>query len=383
MLVDSVPDSPILSLIEQVFRLRAAGHPVLSLHIGEPDFETPVGIREAASRAMREGLTHYVAAQGMPDLRAAIADRESARHHVPAGPDDVVVLPAKFGIYASVLATAAPGDDVLLPDPTYLFDAPIRLAGARPISFPLRADFSLDPAALDAAVTPRSKLLFLVTPANPTGRTLRRDELRAVLGIARDRGLTVVSDETYASLVYEGSHLATASVGDGTVPIVTLGSFSKAFAMTGWRAGYAIAPSPIRERLVKVVEHTLTCVPPFVQRACLWALQHADGDTTRFREKFRERRDHLLNRMDDLPGLRCVRPEGAFYLFPSYDLKMPSREFAARLLDEERLAIVPGVAFGSRGEGHVRISYTSPIDVLDEGMERLGRFLESHGARRG
>lgn len=383
MLVDTIPDSPILSLIDRVFRLRASGHPVLALHIGEPEFETPAGIRDAAYRAMNEGLTHYVAAQGMPDLRAGIAERLSADHRIPAAADDVVVLPAKFGIFASILATTAPGDDVLLPNPTYLFDQPVRLAGARPVYFPLRRDFSFDPAALDAAVTPRSKLLLLVTPANPTGRVLRRDELKAILGIAQDRHLTVVSDETYASLVYEGSHVATASVGDGSVPIVTLGSFSKAFAMTGWRAGYAVAPPETRERLVRVVEHTLTCVPPFVQRACLWALQHAGPETARFRESYRERRDLLLDRLDDLPGIRCVRPEGAFYAFPSYDLRIPSADFAARLLDEERVAVVPGIAFGTEGEQHLRLSYTCAVEQLDEALGRLGQFLERHGALRG
>jgi aspartate aminotransferase len=383
MLVDEVADSPILSLIDRIFRLREQGHEVLGLHIGEPDFETPSGIRDAAYRAMNEGFTHYVSAQGMPDLRSAIAERLRRRQGVDARGEDVVVVPTKFGIYASLLATVEPGAEVLLPDPTYLFEQPVRLMGARPVYFPLRRDFSFDPAALDAAITPKSKVLFLVTPANPTGRILRRDELRAAVAIARDHGLTIVSDETYESLIYEGPHLAAAKVANGEVPVVTLGSFSKTYAMTGWRAGYVVAPKEIRERVVKVVEHTLTCVPPFVQRACLWALEHADADAARFRELFRERRDHILNRLDDLPGVTCTRPEGAFYVFPRFDLKMSSVEFAGRLLEEERLAVVPGVAFGPGGEGHVRISFSSPIPALDEGMVRFGRFLEVHGARRG
>ena len=383
MIVDEIGESPILALIDQIFQLRQRGEKVLGLHIGEPDFDTPQGIRDAAYRAMNEGLTHYVSAQGMPDLREAIASRLATRHRIPATANDIVVLPAKFAIYASLLATVSAQDEVLLPDPTYLFEQPVRLAGARPVYVPLNRDFSLNPEALEGAITPRSRLLILVTPANPTGRVMRRDEVRVALAIARDHGLTVLSDETYESLIYEGTHVAPASLAESGVSVVTVGSFSKVYSMTGWRAGFVCAPPEVRSRIVKVMEHTLTCIPPFIQRACLWALQNAGPDEQRFRELFRERRDNLLTRLDDLPGISYTRPEGAFYVFPSYDLPFSSVEFTRRLLEEEHMALVPGVSFGPAGEGHVRISYSSPVDLLDEGMRRLGSFLERHGAGRG
>ncbi|HYB77304.1 MAG TPA: aminotransferase class I/II-fold pyridoxal phosphate-dependent enzyme, partial [Thermoplasmata archaeon] len=250
MLVDEIGESPVLALIDRIFELRQRGEKVLGLHIGEPDFETPKGIRDAAYRAMNEGWTHYASAPGLPELRSAIAARLASRHRIPATADSVVVLPAKFAIYASLLATVAPGEAVLLPDPTYLFEQPVRLTGARPVYFPLRRDFSLDPETLEKAITPESRLLVLVTPGNPTGRVLRRDEVRTALEIARDHRLTVLSDETYASLVYEGSHIAPASLADPDVPVVTIGSFSKTYSMTGWRAGFASAPPAIRARLV-------------------------------------------------------------------------------------------------------------------------------------
>ncbi|MCI4339359.1 MAG: pyridoxal phosphate-dependent aminotransferase [Thermoplasmata archaeon] len=378
MTVDAVTESPILSLIDEIFRLRQAGVSVLGLHIGEPDFDTPVGIRDAAYRAMNEGFTHYVSAQGMPELRSAIATRLQTRNHIPTSPDDVVVMSAKFAIYATLLSTVGAGDEVLLPDPTYLFEQPVQLAGARPVYVPLRSDFSLDAEALRAAVTPRSKLLILVSPANPTGRVLRREEVRAALEIARDHRLTVVSDETYESLIYDGTHVSPGSMAAPEVPVVTVGSFSKLYAMTGWRAGYAAAPPEIRARLVKVMEHTLTCVPPFVQKACVWALEHAAPDEERFRAAFRERRDHLLQRLARIEGLTTVRPEGAFYVFPRYDLAESSLSFCSQLLSEEKLALVPGVAFGPHGERHLRISYTSSIETLDEGMDRLERYLVRH-----
>jgi aspartate aminotransferase len=376
--LDDIGESPILALIDRIFELRRRGDSIIGLHIGEPDFDTPAGIQEAATRAMREGLTHYTSAQGMPDLREAIAARASRRHGVPATAADVVVLPAKFAIFATLLATVRPGDEVLLPDPTYLFEQPIRLAGAKPVYAPLGPDFRLDVAALERAVTPRTRLLFLVSPANPTGRLLSREELADALALARERNLTVVSDETYESLVYDGRHVAAASLPDAEGRVVTIGSFSKIFAMTGWRVGWAMAPPPLVRRLVKVMEHTLTCLPPFVQRAALWGLEHAEADAERFREQFRARRDRLLARLEKIPGLSVVRPQGAFYVFPSYDLPFSSVEFCERLLEEERLALVPGVAFGPRGEGHVRISYSSPAEALDEGAERLARFAERH-----
>jgi aspartate aminotransferase len=384
VLVDEIGDSPILSLISRIFELRQRGEKVLGLHIGEPDFETPQGIREAAFRAMNEGLTHYVTSQGLPELREAIAARLRERHRIPTTAADVVVLPAKYAIYASLLATVAPGDEVLLPDPTYLFEQPVRLVGARPVYFPSGREFALNPAALESAITPKSKVLILVSPGNPTGRLLRKAEVRSALEIARDHHLTILSDETYESLVYEGTHIAPASLGEGGTPaVVTVGSFSKMYAMTGWRAGFAVAPPVVRDRLVKIMEHTLTCIPPFIQRACLWALLNAGPDEARFREIFRERRDQVLSRLDDLPGISYTRPEGAFYVFPKYGLPWSSIEFANRLLEEERLALVPGVAFGPSGERHVRISYSSPIEYLDDGMNRLRRFLERHGAQRG
>jgi len=380
MRVDDISESPILSLIDRIFEARQRGSTILGLHIGEPDFETPPGIRAAAARAMDEGLTHYAPAQGMLDLREAIAERLHRLHGIPATAGDVVVMPGKLAIYAGLLATTDPGDEVLLPDPTYLFEQPVQLVGARPVYFPLRDDFSFNPATLEKAITPRSRVLILTSPSNPTGRLLSRDEVRAALEIARDHRLTVLSDETYESLVYEGPHVAPASLPEGEGRVVTIGSFSKMFAMTGWRAGYAVAPPVLRTRLVKVVEHTLTCVPPFIQRACLWGLQNAEPDIVRFREEFRIRRDRFFDLLQRIPGLEVARPAGAFYMFPRYRLPLSSVDFCNRLLDEEQMAVVPGVSFGPSGEGHFRISFTAPMTALEEGARRLRHFIEHASA---
>lgn len=380
MLVDTIPDSPILTLMERIFRMRAAGDTVLGLHIGEPDFDTPPGIRAAATRALEGGQTHYTSSQGTPELRRAIAERLGCRHHIPARADDVVVMPSKFAIYATILATTSPGDEVLIPNPTYLFEQAVRLAGATPVFVPLRKDYGLDPAALEAAVTPRTRLILFATPGNPTGHLLDRHDLQAAIGIAREHRLTLASDETYESLVYDGTHVASAALAYGAERVVTLGSFSKTFAMTGWRAGYAIAPPAIRARMVKIMEHTLTCLPPFIQEACTWALEHAEPDAERFRREFRDRRDTLVPALAAIPGFHLDRPGGAFYAFPSYDLPLSSVEFCDHLLSEEHVAVVPGISFGPAGERHIRIAYTRPTVELVEGAARIRRFVLRHSS---
>ncbi len=380
MLVDTIPDSPILTLMERIFRMRAAGETVIGLHIGEPDFDTPPGIRAAATRALEEGQTHYGSSQGTPELRSAIAERLARRHHIPARAEDVVIMPSKFAIYATILATTSPGDEVLIPNPTYLFEQAVRLAGATPVFVPLRENYGLDPAILEAAVTPRTRLIIYATPGNPTGHLMDRHDLQATIEIARKHQLILASDETYESLVYDGTHFASAALAYGAERVVTLGSFSKTFAMTGWRAGYAIAPPSIRARLVKVVEHTLTCIPPFVQEGCRWALEHAEPEAERFREEFRARRDALVPALASIPGFHLARPDGAFYAFPSYDLPLSSVEFAERLLIEEHVAVVPGLSFGPAGERHIRISYARPRAELAEGVGRIRHFVERHRA---
>jgi len=364
-------------------RATREGREVLRLHIGDPELETPAGIREAASESMARGHTHYAPPQGLLRLRAAIVERWASRHRVPATAEQVVVVPAKFAIYAALLATTDPGDEVLFADPSYFFEEPVRLCGARAVRFPLRRDHSLDLDALAGAVTPRTKVLVLVTPGNPTGRVLHRDELKAATEIAKDHGLTVLSDEAYSELVYDGEHVSVGSVAPPEVPVVTVGSFSKTYAMSGWRAGFALAPPEIAGRMVRVVEHTLTCIPPFVQDAARWALLHGDEAARSLRETLRERRDHLLGRLDDVGGLSYVHPEGALYVFPQYDLALPSTEFALALLREEGVAVAPGSAFGPRGEGHIRIAYTLDPAGLDRAAQRLGAFLERRGGRRG
>jgi aspartate aminotransferase len=376
MFVDSIEESPILALIDRIFEMRSRGETVLGLHIGEPDFDTPQGIRNAATRALEEGLTHYTSAQGLPELREAIAERLQRRHQIRSTASDVVVLPAKFAIYATLLVTAGVGDEVLLSNPTYLFDQPTRLVGATPKYFPLGPKFRLDVGALRKAITRKTRAIVLANPSNPTGQVLDRHEVSAVVDIAREHKIVLVSDETYESLVYGVPHVAAHAVAGSLDGVVTIGSFSKVFAMTGWRVGYAVAPPAIRERLVKVMEHTLTCLPPFIQRACAWGLAHCEPDAERFRDVFLERRDHLLEALESIRNLEVTRPAGAFYVFPRYNLPVSSVDFCRRLLEEEHLAVVPGVAFGSEGERHIRISYSRPMPELDDGVARLRRFLD-------
>ncbi len=377
------PENPAHEIDREAARAARDGREVFRLHIGDPDLETPKGIRDAAQRALEQGRTHYAPTQGFLRLREALVERWAAPHKVPAAPEQVVVLPTKFAVFAALAATIDRGDEVLFADPSYFFSEPVQLLGGVPVRFPLRPDHSLDLEALHDALTPKTRVLVLVTPGNPTGRRLRTEELRAAGEIVGDRGVTIVSDEAYSELVYEGSHVSTASAVAEDVPVVTLGSFSKTYAMSGWRAGFAVAPKEIAARMVKVAEHTITCVPPFVQDACRWALENGDADRQKIREQLRERRDQLLARLDDVPGLSYVHPDGAIYVFPRVEVPGSSVEIARALLAEEGVATAPGSAFGSRGEGHLRIAYTAAPERLDLAVERLTRFLVRHGASRG
>jgi aspartate aminotransferase len=368
---------------QEVARAVRERREVFPLHVGDPDLETPVGIREAAAKAMAEGRTHYAPPQGLARLRAAIVEHWASRHGVPATAEEVVVLPAKLALYGILVASLDPGEEVLFADPSYFFEEPTRLARGVPSRFPLREDHSLDLDGLAEAITPRTRVVALVTPGNPTGRRLKKDELRAVGEIVKGRGITVLSDEAYSELVYDGSHVSTASVVPPEVSVATVGSFSKTYAMSGWRAGFAIAPKELAVRLVRVVEHTITCIPPFVQEACRWALENGERDGARLRGVLQERRDQLLGRLDDLPGLSYVPPDSAIYVFPRYEVRLSSAEFARRLLAEEGVAVAPGAAFGPRGEGHVRVAYSLPPERLDQAADRLGSFLERLGASRG
>ena len=356
----------------------------ISLGVGEPDFITPWHIRSAGIRSLQKGYTSYTGNRGLSELRGLISRYLSERFGVQYAPDRIIVtVGASEGIDLALRTTCEAGDEVLLPDPAYVSYAPIvSLCGGVPVSVSCTAEngFILTPEALEAAVTPRTKSVILAYPNNPTGAVMTEQQLRAILPVIEKHDLLVISDEIYAELTYGGAHCSVASLADMRERTILLSGFSKAFAMTGWRIGYACAPEAIDAAMLKVHQYTMLCAPRIAQHAAVQALSggFADGfaAVTQMRTEYDRRRRFLVGALNGL-GLSCFEPRGAFYVFPSVRATgLTGEQFAERLLMEEQVAVVPGNAFGACGESHVRCSYATGMDELREAVARISRFVE-------
>jgi len=360
--------------------LEATGRSVIHLEIGEPDFDTPANIREAAKRALDQGATHYTATVGIPELRAAIAADATARKGFAVTPDRVVVTPGgKPIMFFAILALIDEGDEVIYPDPGFpIYESMASYVGGKAVPCPVRQEngFRLDPAELASLVTPRTRLVILNSPANPTGGVSTRADLEQIAALARDHDLVVLADEIYGRILYEGEHVSIASLPGMAERTIVLDGFSKTYAMTGWRLGYGIMPKKLAERVELLLTHSVGCTADFSQVAAIAAL-HGDQDTVRAMcDSFHERRDRIVPLLNSLPGVRCALPQGAFYVFPdvsSYGLS--SKQLADYLLDQAGVALLAGSDFGRGGEGYLRISYATAWEQIVEGVERIRQAL--------
>jgi len=376
--VTSIESSPTVRLGDLVAELKAKGTKVLSLAIGEPDFPTPAHIVEAAKVALDKGYTKYTQAAGLPELREAIAEKSARENRIPAKPGNVLVAPTKHTLFMTCMALLDSGDEAIIPDPGWVSYGPmVRLAGATPI--PVRAadedGFVPTADAVAEAITPRTRLLMLNSPANPAGSVYSRDEMRALADLAKDHDLIVVSDEIYEKILYEGVHVSPASLDGMFERTVTVNGFSKTYSMTGWRLGWLVAPPHLFKEISKVQEHTITCATAFAQMAGVAALRGPTAPLETMVAEFRRRRDLVLAELEKIDRLSTYRPSGAFYVFPRVDAPMSSAALGERILTESGVAITPGSAFGEAGEGHLRISYAASRETITEGIRRIGEVL--------
>jgi len=361
--------------------LEAQGRKVIHLEIGEPDFATPRHIIEAAKKALDEGWTHYGPAQGFPDLREAIADYVSRTRSIRVGPDHVAVVPGgKPILFFPMLALLEPGDEVLYPNPGFpIYESMIRFLGAVPVPLPLMEErgFALDLDLLRDRLSERTRLLILNSPHNPTGGVLSRADVEAIADMVRDRDLMVLSDEIYSRIYYDEPPLSIASLPGMLEKTIILDGFSKTYAMTGWRIGYGVMPTWLVAAVNRLMVNSNSCTASFTQRAALAALTGPQDDADRMVAEFRRRRDAFCDALNALPGLRCARPQGAFYAFPNIrDTGFSSGELADRLLEEAGVACLSGTAFGAFGEGYLRFSYANSYENLMEALERIAAFLK-------
>ncbi|HET9416569.1 MAG TPA: aminotransferase class I/II-fold pyridoxal phosphate-dependent enzyme [Candidatus Limnocylindria bacterium] len=373
--------------IRRFFDMLAEMKDVISLTIGEPDFTTPEGITRAAIESLEAGETHYTANGGMIELRELIATNLRDRYGVEYDPrtELIITVGASEGVDASLRATINPGDEVIYHEPCFVAYAPcIQLAGgeAVPVATTDATDFRVTAPMIEAAVTPRTKAIFLGYPNNPTGAVLDRSELEAIGRVADEHDLLVFSDEIYDRLVYgEHEHTAFSALPGMRDRTVLLGGFSKSYAMTGWRIGYVAAPAALMAGIAKVHQYGIMCAPTAAQFAAIEALRSGEAALQEMRAEYDRRRRYMTDRFNAM-GMSCFEPMGAFYCFPHVTdaTGMDETAFAEALLEEERVGVVPGTAFGPSGAGHVRVCYATAYEQIVEAMDRIERFVGRHRA---
>lgn len=356
----------------------------ISLGVGEPDFITPYNVREAAIRSVQRGLTQYTGNRGLPELIELISKYLKTRFNVDYPPERIIVtVGASEGIDLALRAVCEVGDEILIPEPSYVSYSPtVTLAGGVPVPLKCSAEngFIITPELIERAVTPRTKAIIVPYPNNPTGGIMTEEELRALVPVIKKHDLLVISDEIYAELTYGRRHFSIASIEDMRERTVLINGFSKAFAMTGWRVGFVCAPEEIDRAMLKIHQYTMLCAPQPSQRAAVCALKDglADGFSTveEMRADYERRGNYLVNSFNSL-GLKCFEPKGAFYVFPSVKATgLDGEEFANRLLERYKVAVVPGSAFGDAGKYHVRCSYATSVKQLTEAIARISAFVE-------
>ena len=369
------------SVLARARELEREGREIIHLEIGEPDFDTPLHIREAAAAALRAGETHYCPSAGIPELREEAARYLSTSRHIRVDPANVLVgTGAKPFLFFTILATCNPGDEVVYPDPGFpIYESAIRWAGATPVALPLleERDFAFDLADLESRLSPRTKLVILNSPQNPTGGALSPDETAKAAALLADSAAWVLSDEVYSQMVYDGDFASVASHPGLLERTILLDGLSKTYAMTGWRCGFAAVPEPLVDPLVRFFVNSTSCVPPFVQLAGVAALSGPQDEPRAMVEEFRARRELVVAGLNELPGVSCRVPRGAFYAFPNVaEVPLDADVLADRLLQEAGVAVLAGSAFGRVGTDNLRISYANSRENLARALERMGDFLE-------
>lgn len=382
-LSERIVDIP-FSGIRKFFDIAAEMKDVISLGVGEPDFDTPWHIRDEGIYSLEKGRTAYTSNAGLKELKMEIARYLKRRFEVSYDYDKemMITVGGSEAIDIALRAMLDPGDEVLIPQPSYVSYVPCTvLANGRPVIINLKEenDFRLTAGELEAAITPKTKILVLPFPNNPTGAIMERGDLEAIAKVVIEHDLYVISDEIYAELTYLDDHVTIASLPGMRERTVLINGFSKAYSMTGWRLGYVCAPEAILEQMLKIHQYAIMCAPTTSQYAAVEAVRNGDADVAEMRQEYNGRRRYLVKRLRDM-GLTCFEPYGAFYAFPCIKkFNMTSDEFATRMLQEEKVVVVPGTAFGDCGEGYLRISYAYSLHKLKEALDRMEGFVEKYG----
>jgi len=377
MFISDLAGSPSLEMVNLVLQKVARGEKVISLAIGEPVYNTPSEIIEVAYESMKSGDTHYTSSYGTQEVREAIVEKVKRKNKINASSENSIFITSKQSIYSTFMAIAGKRKKVLLPNPGYFYSEPAMLAGFSPVRYDLRDDLSLDAEKIAEKIDSDTAAIVINTPGNPTGRVIDRGDLETIYEACRKKGVHIISDEAYEDLVYEKEHFSVGSLEDSPDVVITIFSLSKSYSMTGWRAGYTIAREDIVTNIARVIEHTYTCSPPFIQKASAYALKNGQKFIEQFKNEFMKKREYVKSRLEVMNGLSLRPIEGAFYAFPSYSKKKKSTEFSKELLEMYGTAVLPGSAFGPAGEGHIRISFGGSMESIATGLDMLEKYLSS------
>ena len=361
-------------------QLEKEGKEIVHLEIGEPDFNTPQNITDAAIEALKEGYTHYGPSAGLPELREVIARYVADTRKILVDPDEVVVTPGgKPIMFFSILALVDEGDEVIYPNPGFpIYESVIEFLGAKPVPIQLREenDFRLDIDELKKLVTPKTKLIIINSPQNPTGGILTLEDLKAIADIALSKNIQVLSDEIYSRILYEGKHHSIASLPDMKERTIILDGLSKTYAMTGWRIGYGVMNKSLAPNIARLMTNSNSCTASFTQRAAIEAIAGDQSEVDKMVKEFKRRRDVIVKGLCDIPKLSCPTPKGAFYVFPNVKkIGWDTKKLADALLNEAGVAVLSGTAFGKFGEGYLRLSYANSVENINKALERMRKFL--------
>ncbi len=378
--VKRVQESGTMRMKELAGQKKAEGKNIISFTVGEPDFDTPKHIVEAAKKALDDGKTRYLDAPGLPELREAVANMEKNDNNVPCDKSNVLITPTKQAIFETILATINEGEEVIMPDPAWVTYEPcVQLAGGKavPVVTTDEHEFRILPEKVAELITDKTKMILLNSPSNPCGAVSTHEDIKGLADLAKDHDLLVLSDEVYEKIIFDGmKHHSIAAEPGMFDRTITISGFSKTYAMTGWRLGWLVAPKPIFKGINKIQQHSITHAVSFAQYGGLAALTGPKEPVKMMVKEFEERRDLIMKLIKEIPSLHCDKPKGAFYIFPRFDQKMPSEELALLLMDKAEVALTGGSSFGSAGEQHLRISYATNKKNIQEGMGRLKRTLE-------
>lgn len=378
--METVPGSGTLEILSLANELEEEGKDVIHLEVGQPDFDTPEHIKNSAKKALDEGDTGYAPSAGKPELREAISNTLSEKG-INRSPEEIVVTPgAKHSLFSAMTVALDPDDEIIIPTPCWTYEGMVRIINADPVfvEAPEKNKFHLTPEDVKEAVSPRTKMLLLNYPNNPTGVVLEEDALHALADLAVDDDFWILTDEVYDRITYEGTPDSIASITKYVDRTIYINGFSKTYAMTGWRLGYTAAPKNIISEMIKIQQNSTTCPTSFVQTAGVTALEGPQEKVREMQAAYEERRDLIVEGLNSMEGVECVEPQGAFYVFPNIeDLGRDSMDLCKYLLQESGVAATPGSAFGPAGEGHLRLSYANSIERIREALARMEKAFSN------